>query len=399
MMLEKEKRNLRVLWLAQTISQAGDAIYQLALLWLVLEMTQSNIITGIIAMSAYLPALIFGLYAGVFSDRINRFRLMLFSNAAQALTVMLIPLVLWNEIQNAWIICGLAFLRSCFNTLFQPALQSFVPLLFAKEYIVKINAILITSGQIAWMIGPFIAGALLSIVSLTNLFIVDALSFLVAIILLLLINQPKQSTQQKSQSHWFDLKQGLSYLFSHKPILFMMIITFINNLFIMGPAIVGIPILVKSALGGSASDFAFIEGCMALGALSGSILVSKLNGRLSNGVIWAIGLILDGITFSFFFWADSVPVAMLMIFFHGIGIPLIMVSRTSIIQLHIPNKYHGRLFSVAHLGVVGTTALSSALVGIISAYMSVKLIFLLIGIGASLCGVLSLSVNQIRRLK
>ena len=179
----------------------------------------------------------------------------------------------------------------------------------------------------------------------------------------------------------------------------MMIITFINNLFIMGPAIVGIPILVKSALGGSASDFAFIEGCMALGALSGSILVSKLNGRLSNGVIWAIGLILDGITFSFFFWADSVPVAMLMIFFHGIGIPLIMVSRTSIIQLHIPNKYHGRLFSVAHLGVVGTTALSSALVGIISAYISVKLIFLLIGIGASLCGVLSLSVNQIRRLK
>ena len=326
MMLEKEKRNLKVLWLAQTISQAGDAIYQLALLWLVLEMTQSNIITGIIAMSAYLPALIFGLYAGVFSDRINRFRLMLFSNAAQALTVVLIPLVLWNEIQNVWIICGLAFLRSCFNTLFQPALQSFVPLLFAKEYIVKINAILITSGQIAWMIGPFIAGALLSIVSLTNLFIVDALSFLVAILLLLLINEPEQSTQQKSQSHWFDLKQGLSYLFSHKPILFMMIITFINNLFIMGPAIVGIPILVKSALSGSASDFAFIEGCMALGALSGSILVSKLNGQLSNGVIWAIGLILDGITFSFFFWADSVPVAMLMIFFQRLVIILIIYT-------------------------------------------------------------------------
>ena len=68
MMLQEEKKNLRVLWLAQTISQAGDSIYQLALLWLVLEMTQSSIITGIIAMSAYLPALIFGLYSGVLSD-------------------------------------------------------------------------------------------------------------------------------------------------------------------------------------------------------------------------------------------------------------------------------------------------------------------------------------------
>ena len=208
-MLQEEKKNLRVLWLAQTISQAGDSIYQLALLWLVLEMTQSSIVTGIIAMSAYLPALIFGLYAGVFSDRINRFRLMIFSNAAQALTVMLIPIALWNGIQNAWIICGLAFLRSSFYTLFQPALQSYIPILFAKKNIVNINAILVTSGQIAWMIGPFFAGTLLSIVSLKNLFVVDAISFLLAIILLLFLNQPQQSTKYQSRSHWLDLKKGL----------------------------------------------------------------------------------------------------------------------------------------------------------------------------------------------
>ena len=79
-MKHTQKKNLILLWLAQAISQAGDAIYQLALLWLVLDMTHSTVITGIIAMSAYLPALIFGLYAGVFSDRMNRFKLMLFSN-------------------------------------------------------------------------------------------------------------------------------------------------------------------------------------------------------------------------------------------------------------------------------------------------------------------------------
>ena len=398
MMLNKEIKNLRVLWLAQTISQAGDAIYQLALIWLVLDMTQSTIITGIIAMSAYLPALIFGLYAGVFSDRGNRFKLMLFSNAAQALTVMLIPLALWNGIENAWIICVLAFLRSCFYTLFQPALQSFIPMLFAKEHIVKINSILITSGQVAWMNGPFFAGVLLSVFSLINLFVVDALSFLFAIILLLFVNQPQQHYEDKLNSHWEDLKHGLSYLFSHKSILMMMVITFINNLFIMGPAIVGIPILIRLGLRGSAADFAFVEGFMALGALFGSFLVTKLNKKFNNGIIWGAGLIIDGITFSFFFWADSIPMAMVMIFIHGIGIPMIMVSRTSILQLYSPNKYHGRLFSVVHIGVVGTTALSSALVGIVSDYINIKTIFLFIGIGASLCGLLGLSIKNIRKL-
>ena len=167
----------------------------------------------------------------------------------------------------------------------------------------------------------------------------------------------------------------------------------------MGPAIVGLPVLVKTVLNGTASDFAFVEGCMAAGALGGSIIVAQLNGKLSNGIIWSIGLFLDGITYSFLYWANSIELTMVMIFFHGIGIPLIMVSRTSIIQLHTPNMYHGRLFSVVHLGVVGTTAVSSALVGVVTSIISVKLVFLGIGVGAALCGIISLMIPMLRNLR
>ena len=394
-----QKHNLAFLWSAQTISQAGDAIYQLALLWLVLDITNSTVITGLIAMSAYLPALIFGLYAGVISDRVNRFRLMIFANGGQALTVLIIPLFLWYGHENVWVICGLAFIRSCFNTLFQPALNSFVPMLFASDRLVKINAILATSGQIAWMLGPFFAGILLTMVSLPNLFLVDGGSFLLGICLLLFIKKPNHPDPVEDHSHWDELKRGLSFLYGQKPIFWMIIITFINNLFIMGPAIVGLPILVKNALNGSASDFAFVEGCMAAGALVGSFIVSKMSRRLPNGFIWATGLVLDGVTYSFIYWAESIEMAMIMIFFHGVGIPLIMVSRTSIVQIHTPNKFHGRLFSVVHLGVVGTTAISAGLVGIITSVISVKLLFFGIGIGAALCGFVGLAFPSLRNIK
>ena len=394
-----QKHNLAFLWSAQTISQAGDAIYQLALLWLILDITNSTVITGLIAMSAYLPALIFGLYAGVISDRVNRFRLMIFANGGQALTVLIIPLFLWYGHENVWVICGLAFIRSCFNTLFHPALNSFVPMLFASDRLVKINAILATSGQIAWMLGPFFAGILLTMVSLPNLFLVDGGSFLLGICLLLFIKKPNHPDPVEDHSHWDELKRGLSFLYGQKPIFWMIIITFINNLFIMGPAIVGLPILVKNALNGSASDFAFVEGCMAAGALVGSFIVSKMSRRLPNGFIWATGLVLDGVTYSFIYWAESIEMAMIMIFFHGVGIPLIMVSRTSIVQIHTPNKFHGRLFSVVHLGVVGTTAISAGLVGIITSVISVKLLFFGIGIGAALCGFVGLAFPSLRNIK
>ena len=95
MTVNLNKRNLSILWSAQIISAAGDAVYQLALLWLVLDMTNSSTMTGLVAMSAYLPALIFGLYAGVMADKLNRLWLMMIASAGQALTVLLIPFSLW----------------------------------------------------------------------------------------------------------------------------------------------------------------------------------------------------------------------------------------------------------------------------------------------------------------
>jgi len=247
--------------------------------------------------------------------------------------------------------------------------------------------------------GPFFAGILLTMVSLPNLFLVDGGSFFIGISFLLFIKKPKNPNRVEDHSHWDNLKQGLLYLFREKPIFWMMIITFINNFFIMGPAIVGLPILVKNALHGTPSDFAFVEGCMAVGALLGSLLVSKLNGRMPNGMVWSIGLILDGITFSLMYWAESVEMAMVIICLHGIGIPFIMISRTSIIQIHTPNQYHGRLFSVVHLGVVGTTAISAGFVGVITSIISVKILFFSIGIGAALCGVIGLITPSLRNLR
>ena len=153
---------------------------------------------------------------------------MIFANGGQALTVLLIPLLLWYGHENIWLICGVAFIRSCFNTIFQPALQSFIPMLFPPNRIVKINAILATSGQIAWMMGPFFAGVMLTLVTLPTLFLLDAGSFILSIALLIFIVQPPYQKKQTNQNHWDELKQGLAYLYSQKPIYWLIIITFIN---------------------------------------------------------------------------------------------------------------------------------------------------------------------------
>ncbi len=178
-------RNVTVLWLAQLISSMGDAVYQLALIWLILDLTGSPIITGLVAMSAYLPAMFFGLLGGVFADKYNRLTIMHVANISQSLTVMIIPLTLYYGVADAMLIGILAFIRSSFGTMFPPAMNAFVPEVVAKDQLFKVNSVIATSSQLAYLIGPAMAGILLGIISLNRLFIFDALSFLAASILLL----------------------------------------------------------------------------------------------------------------------------------------------------------------------------------------------------------------------
>jgi MFS family permease len=398
--MQHQKRNISLLWLAQVVSAAGDAMYQIALFWLILDITGSSTTTGLIAMAAFLPAMLFGLYAGVIADKYNRKLIMIFSNFSQALTVIIIPILLYFGYENILIIGILAFVRASFSTFFPPALNAIVPMFTTKERLVKVNSVLATSGQFAYLIGPLAAGLILSIVSIQYLFVIDSASFIIAILILLFIILPtKTKIVGKQFSSIKEIFSGIQYVKQHKPLGMLFILTIINNFFIMGMAFVGMLILVKDALGGTASQYAFVEAGLALGMLIGSVFVYRIGNRINIGKLLLIGMILDGVTYSLMYFAGSVNFVFIFIVIHAIGIPMITISRTAIIQKHSPNKYHGRLFSLVHLSVVGVTALASAVVGIAANYIDIKIIFLFIGIGAALCGVVGSLNKELRKIE
>jgi len=395
-----QKRNISLLWFAQIISTAGDAIYQIALLWLVFDITGSSTTTGLVAMAAFLPAMLFGLYAGVITDRYNRKVIMILSNLSQALTVLVIPALLLYGYKNIIFVGILAFFRATFSTFFPPALNALVPLITSKDRLVKVNSVLATSAQLAYLLGPLAAGLVLSIVSIPYLFVIDSLSFIFAILLLIFVITPK--SYSKKQHEAISIKEifsGIKYANKNKPLGLLFALTIINNFFIMGPAYVGMLILVKDSLGGTASQYAYVESGLALGMLIGSVFVYRIAYKINIGKLLLIGMFLDGITYSLMYFAGSVNYVLLFIVIHAFGIPMITISRTAIIQKHSPNEYHGRLFSLVHLSVIGVTALSSAVVGIVANYIDIKIIFLFIGIGAALCSVVGFANQRLRKVQ
>jgi len=167
----------------------------------------------------------------------------------------------------------------------------------------------------------------------------------------------------------------------------------------MGPAVIGMPIFIKEHLKGTTADWAYVEAFMGLGMLIGSALVYRYNSKINNGRLLILGMVLDGLTYTLFFFVNSLPAALIFITIHGAAIPMITISRTAVIHTHTDNKYHGRLFSMVHLSVVGVTAISAALIGIIAEYVQIQWIFFFIGLGAASCGVVGVFIKPLRELK
>lgn len=392
--------NLLLLWIGHVISHAGDAIYQLALPWLILELTGSKTTTSLVALSAYLPAVLFSLFAGVFADRFSRRGIMVFSDAIRMVGMALLVVFLLTGGTSPVVVGCIAFAVATFATLFYPARDALIPDLVPPDALASANAFISTSGQFAHLAGPLLAGLLVTWVGLTHLFTIDALSFGASLVCLIFIRMGlrRKKSDAIPKSHLFNLAEGLRFVWEHRSLGLLILLTALNNLFIMGPAIIGMPIFVREVLQLDFSAFAIIEAFMAGGMLIGSFLVWRFGAPLNPGLILFIGMVLDGLTYSLLYLTTTYTQTLLLLLLHGIGIPMITIARTTLIQTVVPDQVRGRVFSMVHLSVIGLTALSATLVGPMAEVLSIKIIFLGIGVGAAGCGVFGLSHRGMMQL-
>ncbi len=377
-----KNRDIFLLWVGQFISHIGDSIYMIALPWLILDYTGSKTSTALVTASTYLPTLIFGLFAGTIVDRFSRKAIMMISDLLRAITVILIPIFIITGNQSTLIIGVVAFFLSTFGTLFYPARDSLIPSLVNSKDLPLVNSLISTSGQLSHLIAPLIAGLLVGVVGLTHLFTIDSITFIISFIFIHFIKIKSKNHTLNSNSYFNDFKSGLKYLKSAHEIRTLIFMTSTNNIFIMGPAIIGIPVYIVEVLKEDFTTLAILESSMALGMLCGSFIIIKFLKNISLIKILFFGILFDGITYSFLYFTELKFVVVLILFIHGIGIPMIVVSRTNIIQKLIPNKFRGRIFAMVNMSVLGTTAISSLLTGLYLEYFSSQSLFLIIGICA-----------------
>lgn len=379
----------------------GDAVFAGAVAWLAKSMTGRDDAVGLVVFASTLPWLVLGPVAGAWVDRVDRRRAMVASDLVRAAILGVLWLAARDGGLTVPVLAGAAFLVAAASTPFVPARDALLPSLAEGRSLVRFNAVFQVGAQLAGLLGLWLGGLLLGTRATTDaadhrrvldVLALDGLTFLVSAATLAALVLPPAAAARSGAvgpraSLFREAARGIAACVRDPLLLALLVLTALDNLAIMGPAIVGAAGFVHDDLGLEAGHFAWFEGAMASGYVVGAVLVARFGAGARKGPLILWGMVLDGLTYVPFLWVRDYRVALPLIFVHGLFIPWIVVGRTTLIQQHVPEDRRGQVFALVNLTVQGMTAVSALVAGFVAQRAGAPTLFLLAGVFGTLCGV------------
>lgn len=357
-------KNYQFYFAGQLISLIGTWLQMVALSWLVLQITNSAFLVGLVSGLGLLPVLLFSVFGGVIVDRFDKKKILIFTQTIlMVLAFILGVLTVFNRI-NLYEIYILAFLAGTINALDGPARQSFIIEMVGRESMS--SAIAINSGtfNIARVIGPAMAGFIIALFGTGLAFIINSISFLALIFALLIIKVKSQKID--FHSHPIKaIKDGISYSFSHPAISVLLIFTVVVSIFGWSFSAI-LPFIIQDTFHMGAESLGYFYGAVGIGAILGAVSVSAFSNKVSPVVFIIGGNFLTAISLVLFSFVSTLLTAIPFLFLIGFGLILLFSTLNSAIQHIVSDNFRGRVMSLYSLSFIGMLPIGSILIGFIA---------------------------------
>jgi MFS family permease len=362
-------RNYRLYFGGQSISLVGTWMQRTAVSWVIYSLTHSTFMLGLTYFAGQFPTFLLSLFGGVVSDRYNRYRVLLFTQAASLVQACLVAALVIFTKYTAWEILSLSVVLGIINAFDVPSRQAMVYDMVEDKADLP-NALALNSTMVngARLIGPAISGLVLEKWGEGVCFLLNAGSFLAVIVSILLMRLPKYVPGLRDKNVMEELKEGFDYLRRTPSIGVVILLLAGSSLFIL-PFATLLPVYAKVIFHGSASTFGYINSFIGLGAIGGALMLASLKpGRnlqkilIASTLVFGVGLIL-------FSHSANFAVAMVFATVSGFGMMSQTTISNTIIQTSSAPAMRGRVISYFAMAFFGMQPLGSLLIGTVSQYV------------------------------
>jgi predicted MFS family arabinose efflux permease len=397
--------DLRLLLGAGLVSMTGDWVLSVGMAYAVYAMTGSTLASAGALLSAFIPQVVVGSFAGVFVDRWDRKRTMVVTNLL--LAVGLLPLLLVTGTDRIWVLYVVLAVQSCVEVFFSPAEQAFLPRVVDDADLVPANALNGQVRNIARLVGSGIGGVAAATGGIRAVALVDAATFLVAALLVARIRTPGRAeiavpeddgatevVRGRLDALLEEWRTGFRTMVAEPVLRTLMLALLITS---TGEGIMGTLFApyVRHVLHGSGQVYGVITGVQAIGGVLGGFFVAVLGQRWSPVVmVWSGSVVFGLVDLAIFvyplLWVTPWPAAVGMIL---VGFPgaVMMAGMMTLFQRHTTDERRGRVFSLLSLAQAVSVVIGSALAGFLGGPSGIIPVLAFQGIGYVAAGLLVLA--------
>ncbi len=338
--------------------------------WLVLQMTNSPFLLGVDGFLATGPMLLFSLFGGVVADRMERRKIMLFSQYMQMSFAFVLALLIWLGQVQVWHIFLLSFLTGSAQSFSGPAYVSLLPLLVKRKDVS--NAIAMNSMQfnLARVIGPVLAGIAFATWGPAICFALNGVSFIAVIIALMMIRTPVVKTAELKSGIMDEMRAGFAFVTRRRKMVLLTFLAFAGT-FLGMPIVTFMPVVAKSIFALDASGYASMLTVYGLGSVVGALAVAATTHAVKKGKIALILQASFACLLVGFGVSRSLPLSMILAFFAGACIVGVVSLYSSLVQLATTDEMRGRVMSIFMLAFRGGMPLGNLLAGYVAQRWSI----------------------------
>jgi len=370
----KEKlwtKNFFLIWQGQLVSTLGDAAYSIALGFWILQVTGSTVLMGTVMAVSALPGILISPFAGVWIERLNRKKLLIWMDILRGSTMLMIAYAAITNMLAVWMIFIAGILLSTCGAVFRPGVNSSIPEIVPISRITNANAILSIASTGSNMLGNIVGGFICQLLGAPILFLFNGMSYLFSGSSLAFVKITISTTSiQKNFFH--DMSDGFLYVWNQKGLRYILMVTALMNFFSYTAIVLFLPLFHQTSYLG-AGRYGIAMACFMGGAMVGFLLASvikiprqkRLLFFIQSTIISNICLI---VALNQHIFGIMIPLILVGGFFNSI----INVILLSAIQITTPSEMRGKVMAFTSMITQCLTPVAMAFGGFLSLYFPIR---------------------------
>ncbi len=380
-------RNYRLFFTGQSVSLIGTWITRLATSWLVYRLTDSALLLGLVGFCSQIAMLFLGPIAGVYVDRWDRHRVLVWTQVLSLLQSALLGVLTLSGVITVWQVLALQLAQGVISAFETPARQAFVVAMIDDPADLS-NAIALNSSMVngSRIIGPAVGGAMIAAVGEGWCFVLDAFSYVAVIASLMAMRVPKRELASVAEAVGRQLRAGFEYVRSFAPIRTALLLIASTSVFGI-PHSVLMPVMAADVLGGASYTLGALMAASGLGALSGAVYLASRANVVGLGRIIAVSTVVYGASLMAFAASHDVLLSMVLLLVSGAGYMTAIAGSNTLIQTLVDEHLRGRVMAFYTMAFLGTMPLGSLAAGIVAERIGAPITIALGGLACLLTGV------------